>query len=145
MGRKTHELKRNGASIVVTSANREEFVQLYVDFIWNQSVKAAFAAFLGGFEAVVERGAILLFRPEELQELVIGSQILDFHELEKVTQYDGGFEATSSSIVHFWEIVHRLSNDDKKKLLFFTTGSDRVPAGGLTKLQFMITRNGPDS
>ena len=45
----------------------------------------------------------------------------------------------------FWEIVHRMSPDQKKKLLMFTTGSDRVPVGGLAKLRLIIAKNGPDS
>lgn len=45
----------------------------------------------------------------------------------------------------FWEIVHEFSDEEKKKLLFFATGSDRVPIGGLSKLQFVIAKNGGDS
>lgn len=45
----------------------------------------------------------------------------------------------------FWEIVHDLSAEEKRKLLQFTTGSDRAPVGGLLKLKLIIARNGPDS
>jgi ubiquitin-protein ligase E3 A len=41
--------------------------------------------------------------------------------------------------------VHEFSDEEKKKLLFFATGSDRVPIGGLSKLQFVIAKNGGDS
>lgn len=33
----------------------------------------------------------------------------------------------------------------KKQLLAFVTGSDRIPIGGLSKLRFVIVKNGPDS
>ena len=46
---------------------------------------------------------------------------------------------------NFWEIVHGFTEEQKKRLLFFTTGSDRVPIGGLSKLQFVIAKNGGDS
>ncbi len=46
---------------------------------------------------------------------------------------------------NFWEIVHSFTEDQKKLLLQFTTGSDRVPIGGLAKLKLIIARNGPDS
>ena len=85
-----------------------------------------------------------LFRPEELQELICGSPTLDFEALEKVTQYDG-FEKDSKIIRDFWEVVHEFTEEQKKLLLFFTTGTDRVPVGGLSKLQFIIARNGTDS
>ena len=46
---------------------------------------------------------------------------------------------------YFWEIVHDMDEDQKKKLLMFTTGSDRVPVGGLSKLKLIIAKNGADS
>lgn len=45
----------------------------------------------------------------------------------------------------FWEIVHGFSLEQKKQLLMFTTGSDRIPVGGFSKLKLLIARNGPDS
>ena len=35
--------------------------------------------------------------------------------------------------------------EDKRKLLQFTTGSDRIPVGGLAKLKLTIAKNGSDS
>jgi len=46
---------------------------------------------------------------------------------------------------YFWEIVHEFTDEQKKQLLQFATGSDRVPIGGLSKLKLVIARNGPDS
>ena len=45
----------------------------------------------------------------------------------------------------FWEVVHSFDDEKKRQLLQFTTGSDRVPVGGLAKLKLIIARNGPDS
>jgi ubiquitin-protein ligase E3 A len=41
--------------------------------------------------------------------------------------------------------VLHFSEEQKKRLLFFATGTDRVPIGGLQKLNFVIAKNGPDS
>lgn len=65
--------------------------------------------------------------------------------LQEITQYEGGFDANSTIIKWFWEIVHAYEDKDKKRLLFFATGSDRVPIGGLGQLSFTISKNGPDS
>jgi len=46
---------------------------------------------------------------------------------------------------NFWEIVHEFTDEQKKLLLQFATGSDRVPIGGLSKLKLIIARNGSDS
>ncbi|RKO93937.1 hypothetical protein BDK51DRAFT_21920 [Blyttiomyces helicus] len=138
------ELCENGANINVTSANREEFVNRYVDFLFNQSVKRQFDAFFEGFNSVMSDSALEIFRPEELQELICGSPTLDFQALESATQYDG-YHKDTEVIKYFWNVVHSLTDAEKKLLLFFTTGSDRVPVGGLSKLQFVIARNGGDS
>jgi hypothetical protein len=48
--------------------------------------------------------------------------------LQKVTQYEAGYNASSPLVVAFWEVVHEdLDLDQKKHLLAFTTGSSRVP------------------
>ena len=38
-----------------------------------------------------------------------------------------------------------MSQEEVKQLLNFTTGSDRVPVGGLAKLKLIIAKNGEDS
>lgn len=79
---------------------------------------------------------------------IVGTYLLqnfDFDALEGSTEYDGGYTNETPVIKDFWSIVHSLSLDDKRKLLQFTTGSDRVPLGGLSKLKLVIARNGPDS
>ena len=35
--------------------------------------------------------------------------------------------------------------EEKKQFLFFTTGSDRAPIGGLKNLRFVITKHGEDN
>lgn len=66
----------------------------------------------------------LLFRPEEVELLVCGSKDFDFDELEKSTEYEGGYSADTEIIKHFWIVVHGLSLELKRKLLQFTTGQN---------------------
>ncbi|KAI8813106.1 hypothetical protein BJ742DRAFT_521278 [Cladochytrium replicatum] len=139
----TVDLKPEGRNIPVTSENCREFVNLYADYILNKSIEREFTAFCDGFNIVLSGSALQLFRAEELQELVCGSPEMDFSDLEDVTQYEG-FTKDSEVIREFWKIVNEFTEEDKKKLLFFVTGSDRVPAGGLSRLQFVIARNGTD-
>eukprot|EP00834_Sanchytrium_tribonematis_P005088 NODE_286_length_10728_cov_0.553298.p10 type:complete len:115 gc:universal NODE_286_length_10728_cov_0.553298:4436-4092(-) len=70
---------------------------------------------------------------------------LNIIELELITQYENGFSKDSEVIRWFWEIVHEFSLNDQKKLLYFITSSDRVPSGGFTKMNFVISRNGADT
>ncbi|CAI9731724.1 ubiquitinE3A-like,protein ligase E3A-like [Octopus vulgaris] len=69
----------------------------------------------------------------------------DFHALEEATEYDGGFTNDSPTIRNFWSVVHDFTEEQQRKLLQFTTGTDRVPIGGLSKVKLIIARNGPDS
>ncbi|XP_055626355.1 ubiquitin-protein ligase E3A [Toxorhynchites rutilus septentrionalis] len=140
-----HELKPDGDKIFVNQDNKQEFVDSYTDFLLNQSIEKQFKAFKRGFQMVTDESPLhLLFRPEEIELIVCGSKEFDFNELEQSTEYEGGFTAESQVIKDFWEIVHGLSMDSKRKLLQFTTGSDRVPVGGLSRLKLVIARNGPD-
>ncbi|XP_055592376.1 ubiquitin-protein ligase E3A isoform X2 [Uranotaenia lowii] len=140
-----HELKPDGDSFFVNQDNKQEFVELYTDFLLNQSIEKQFRAFKRGFQMVTDESPLhLLFRPEEIELIVCGSKEFDFNELEQSTEYEGDFTAESQTIKDFWEIVHGLSMDSKRKLLQFTTGSDRVPVGGLSRLKLVIARNGPD-
>jgi len=66
-------------------------------------------------------------------------------ELEETTLYEGGYHKDTEVIKFFWEFAHALPRASQQKLLQFTTGSDRVPVGGLGKLKLTITRNGSDS
>ncbi len=52
--------------------------------------------------------------------------------------------AVPQPIVWFWQVVHGLDPHDQKRLLFFVTGSDRVPIKGLAALNppFVISRAG---
>ncbi|CAK8684197.1 unnamed protein product [Clavelina lepadiformis] len=142
----THDLKEGAESIPVTNDNRREYVDLYADWLLNTSVSAQFNAFLCGFDMVVNESPLkYLFDSNELELLIRGSENYDFDELERSTEYDGGFEKHSQTIRDFWAVVHDLSDVNKRTLLQFTTGSDRAPMGGLSKLKMIIARNGPDS
>lgn len=58
--------------------------------------------------------------------------------------YENGFTKDDPTIKWLWEIIHEYSLEQKKKLLFFTTGSDRAPIGGLGKMEFIIMKHGDD-
>uniref|UniRef100_UPI00358ED655 ubiquitin-protein ligase E3A-like isoform X2 n=1 Tax=Myxine glutinosa TaxID=7769 RepID=UPI00358ED655 len=142
----SYDLQENADQVPVNNWNRQEFVDLYANYILNTSVEKQFRAFRHGFHMVTSESPLkMLFRPEEIELLVCGSKVLDFHALQEATEYDGGFSKTSRIIKEFWETVHGFSEDKKCLLLQFTTGTDRAPVGGLGKLKMIIAKNGPDS
>jgi len=135
----TKDLKKNGSQIPVTNENREEYVKSYINYILNKSIYKQFYAFYHGFHSVCASNALILLRPEEVEVLVCGDPNLDIEALQRVTIYDG-FTKHDTIIRRFWDVVMAFSLQLKKKLLLFTTGSDRVPAGGMSEMKFKITR-----
>ncbi|KAH9362235.1 hypothetical protein HPB48_002213 [Haemaphysalis longicornis] len=85
---KTHTLKFGGEDIPVTSENRAEYVELYVDLVLNKAIAQPFKAFYLGFHSVCASNALIMLRPEEVEMLVCGCPKLDLDELRKVTVYD---------------------------------------------------------
>ncbi|MBN3324350.1 HERC4 ligase, partial [Atractosteus spatula] len=136
------ELVPNGAEICVNKSNRQEFVNAYVDYIFNKSVAPLFDAFYVGFHKVCGGKVLQLFQPNELQAMVIGNTNYDWKELEKTTEYKGEYWAEHPTIKLFWEVFHELPLEKKKQFLLFLTGSDRIPIMGMKSLKLVIQPTG---
>ncbi|KAM4669269.1 putative E3 ubiquitin-protein ligase HERC4 isoform 1-T2 [Amazona ochrocephala] len=136
------ELVPNGADVPVVKQNRQDFVDAYVDYIFNKSVASLFDAFHAGFHKVCGGKVLQLFQPSELQAMVIGNTNYDWKELEKNTEYKGEYWADHPTIKIFWEVFHELSLEKKKQFLLFLTGSDRIPILGMKCLKLVIQPTG---
>uniref|UniRef100_A0A669PWF8 HECT-type E3 ubiquitin transferase n=1 Tax=Phasianus colchicus TaxID=9054 RepID=A0A669PWF8_PHACC len=136
------ELVPNGADIPVVKQNRQDFVDAYVDYIFNKSVASLFSAFHEGFHKVCGGKVLQLFQPSELQSMVIGNTNYDWKELEKNTEYKGEYWADHPTIKIFWEVFHQLPLEKKKQFLLFLTGSDRIPILGMKCLKLVIQPTG---
>jgi len=143
--KRTFELTPGGADIPVTSANRQEYVDMFVHWYLVDSVASQYREFAHGFARVMQGASVFLLRPEELKLLVVGEDVLDFHELDRAATYEGGYTRDTPAVGWFWEVVHAMDEEEQKRLLAFTTGSSRAPIGGLGNQPFIIQRAGPDS
>jgi ubiquitin-protein ligase E3 A len=86
----TVNLKEEGDTIPVTMANRQEFVDLYTNWLLVESISKQFGAFKNGFDLVMkDKNLADLFSAEELELLICGSREWDFNSLEDNTRYDG--------------------------------------------------------
>ncbi|KAK5101614.1 putative E3 ubiquitin-protein ligase [Lithohypha guttulata] len=132
-----------GSKRPVTNANRREFVDMYVHYLLDQSVARQYEPFKRGFFTVCGGNALSLFRPEEIELLVRGSdEPLDVNSLRLVASYDGWPKEIPAQeqpqLIWFWEFFERLPPADQRKMLGFITGSDRIPAMGATNLVIRI-------
>ncbi|CAF3739050.1 unnamed protein product [Adineta steineri] len=139
------ELKPGGASIMVNQKNKQEFIELYIDYIFNKSCEKQFHAFSAGFRRVINSKPLELFYPDELMSFVVGNSSYDWNEFQKKTEYKGEYHANHHVIQWFWQVFHKLDDKDKKKFLLFLTGSDRVPVFGWSQtLPMTIQRSHSD-
>lgn len=115
------DLVENGGSVFVTDDNKQEYVDKYVSYVLNDSIQLQFEAFQRGFRKVCSGAAIDMFEPSELELLICGNPVLDFHALQSGTRYEG-FTETSRVIVEFWEIVHSFDEQEKRLFLKFLSG-----------------------
>uniref|UniRef100_A0A669B453 HECT and RLD domain containing E3 ubiquitin protein ligase 4 n=1 Tax=Oreochromis niloticus TaxID=8128 RepID=A0A669B453_ORENI len=136
------ELVPNGENINVNMSNRQDFVNAYVDYVFNTSVAPLFECFYAGFHKVCGGKVLELFQPNELQAMVIGNTNYDWMELEKTTEYKGEYWTDHPTIRLFWEVFHDLPLEKKKQFLLFLTGSDRIPILGMKSLKLVIQPTG---
>merc|ERR1712137_375914 len=110
-----------------------------------ESVKSHLTALKEGFELTCNGKAVKLLSAKDLELFVCGTPKLDFHGLEKVAKYEGGYTHDTPVILWFWERLHSWSYQQKRHFLLFVTGTPRAPMFGLSKIPFIIQRSGPDS
>lgn len=136
-----------GDKRAVTNANRKEFVDMYIRYMLDTAVARQYEPFKRGFFIVCGGNALSLFRPEEIELLVRGSdEPLDIASLRAVAVYEGWPKASKDvpvpdrqpQVVWFWDFFTRISPTDQRKMLSFVTGSDRIPALGATNLIIKI-------
>ncbi|XP_043091027.1 probable E3 ubiquitin-protein ligase HERC4 isoform X2 [Puntigrus tetrazona] len=134
---KGKNLVTNGDQTRVTKANRQKYVDLYVDFIFNKSVKSQFEHFSRGFSKGCPLDVWSMFHPEELQQLLQGSPKYEWNELQQCASYEN-CSASDELIKNFWTVFFELSEENKKRFLIFLYGTDRVPVGGFSKRSLKI-------
>jgi hypothetical protein len=126
---------------LVTNANRERYVEDYIYFLTDRSIRSRFNAFAKGFYTCLDWKAVNLFNEDALKFLVEGYHDIDIAALRSATKYEDGYTVTHPTVRFFWDVVESFDFDDKKRLLEFVTASDRVPVGGPAKMQFTIVRS----
>ncbi|XP_041043914.1 uncharacterized protein LOC121277979 [Carcharodon carcharias] len=140
------ELLPGGSKIPVQKHNRKQYVDAYVDYKLNTSVKKQFEAFSQDFENV-SLPIVNVFQPEELRDIIHGNTNYEWELLEQNAKYHG-YTQTDKTIRNFWEVFENLAEEKKKQFLVFLSGRDRIPVGGIQSLSIAIvnTRSSePDS
>ena len=136
--KRVHELKKNGAKINVTDANKNEYIELLTKYRMLDATKSQTEQLLIGFYEVIPPMLVSIFTFQELELLLCGLPYIDVDDWEKSTQYStrGCLKKNHEVSKWFWQIVRNDFTDEQRaRLLQFSTGSANVPVGGFKELQ----------
>ncbi|KAM4687356.1 NEDD4-like E3 ubiquitin-protein ligase WWP1 isoform 2-T3 [Discoglossus pictus] len=135
----SHDLKPEGANILVTEENKEEYIGLMAEWRFSRGVEEQTKAFLDGFNAVVPLQWLQYFDEKELEVMLCGMQEVDLSDWQRNTVYRH-YTRNSKQIIWFWQFVKEMDNEVRLRLLQFVTGTCRLPLGGFAEL---MGSNGP--
>ncbi|KFV61476.1 putative E3 ubiquitin-protein ligase HERC4, partial [Dryobates pubescens] len=116
---------------------RKEFVDLYMNYVFNESIRKPFEDFMQGFLRGCPARKWKMFLPVELQTVLQGCTKFDWHLLEKNVNYIQ-YGKLDQTIRNFWTVFHKLPEEKKKLFLAFLSGSDRIPGYGQENFTFHI-------
>ena len=139
--RRSHWGSSSNEPNMVNNSNRERYVNDYVYWLTDKSVRPQYEAFARGFFKCIDRKTISMFSPEALRTIVEGIQEINVEQLEQVAKYDG-YSVEHRVVRNFWSVVHSFTQDQVRRLLEFVTASDRIPVNGIRSIAFVIQKNG---
>uniref|UniRef100_A0A8C6MFJ6 E3 ubiquitin-protein ligase n=1 Tax=Nothobranchius furzeri TaxID=105023 RepID=A0A8C6MFJ6_NOTFU len=135
----SHDLKPDGANILVTEENKEEYISLMAEWRFSRGVEGQTKAFLDGFNEVVPLQWLQYFDEKELEVMLCGMQEVDLQDWQRNTVYRH-YTRNSKQIIWFWQLVKEVDNEVRLRLMQFVTGTCRLPLGGFAEL---MGSNGP--
>ncbi|AQZ15594.1 RSP5 (YER125W) [Zygosaccharomyces parabailii] len=130
----TVDLKPNGRNIEVNDENKKEYVELFSQWKIVDRVKEQFRAFMDGFNELIPEDLVTVFDERELELLIGGIAEIDVEDWKKHTDYRG-YQESDEVIKWFWTCVSEWDNEQRARLLQFTTGTSRIPVNGFKDLQ----------
>lgn len=135
----SHDLKEDGANVLVTEENKEEYIGLMAEWRFSRGVESQTKAFLDGFNEVVPLQWLQYFDEKELEVMLCGMQEVDLQDWQRNTVYRH-YTRNSKQIIWFWQLVKEVDNEVRLRLMQFVTGTCRLPLGGFAEL---MGSNGP--
>ncbi|CAF98802.1 unnamed protein product, partial [Tetraodon nigroviridis] len=99
----SHDLKPDGANVLVTEENKEEYISLMAEWRFSRGVEGQTKAFLDGFNEVVPLQWLQYFDEKELEVMLCGMQEVDLQDWQRNTVYRH-YTRNSKQIIWFWQV-----------------------------------------
>uniref|UniRef100_K3X480 HECT-type E3 ubiquitin transferase n=1 Tax=Globisporangium ultimum (strain ATCC 200006 / CBS 805.95 / DAOM BR144) TaxID=431595 RepID=K3X480_GLOUD len=128
------DLIENGREINVTDENVDLYLERRFRYSLFENVSSQLYALLKGIYEIIPQDLLALFDPEELDYVLCGSDEIDVDDWEHHSKHTMTRQTYNTVGKWFWELVHEMPNEYRRRLLRFATGSSRVPLGGFRAL-----------
>lgn len=136
----TRDLKSHGSDIPVTNQNRLVYISYIARYRLQVQPALQTNAFLQGLGQIIQPSWLSMFNQTELQTLVSGdSGDIDVADLRRNTLYGGVYTIGDDKEEHptvklFWDVMEKMSNEERQKVLRFVTSTPRAPLLGFSHL-----------
>ena len=91
-------------------------------------------AFCDGFNWLIPHEEICYFSQNELDLIIRGNSKIDVEDMKANTIYEGPYYEDHPVIIMFFNVISKWAQEQLEKLLFFITGSSKVPINGFSEL-----------
>ncbi|PYH93885.1 IQ and HECT domain protein [Aspergillus ellipticus CBS 707.79] len=136
----TRDLKAQGSDIPVTNQNRLVYISYIARYRLQVQPALQTNAFLQGLGQIIQPSWLSMFNQTELQTLVSGDAgDIDVADLRRNTLYGGVYTIGDDKEEHptvklFWDVMEKMSNQERQKVLRFVTSTPRAPLLGFSHL-----------
>ncbi|KAL0711996.1 hypothetical protein Bca4012_018974 [Brassica carinata] len=135
--RETKELKKDGKYTAVNSENREEYVKLLINKRFVASISELVKKFSEGFFDILSvpvRSFFLHLHLEDFDGMLRGGENqISVDDWKAHTEYNG-FKETDRQIDWFWKILRKMTEEERRSVLFFWTSNKFIPVEGFRGL-----------
>lgn len=135
---KTVELCSGGKDLPVNSKNRLLYLEYLVQQRFVNSVAEQVKSFSQGFSELLATGNLEQFlrglEAEDFNLILHGTeQLICLEDWKLHTEYHE-YSQSDDQIVWFWQVLESMANEQRRKLLFFSTSLRYLPAEGFAGL-----------
>lgn len=130
---KVIDLIPNGRNIPVTEENKQDYISKIVEYRLHTSVIEQMDNFLIGFHEIIPKELVSIFDEQELELLISGLPDINVEDWQLNTTYNN-YSPSNDQIQWFWRAVKSFDNEERAKLLQFSTGTSKVPLNGFKEL-----------
>jgi hypothetical protein len=129
-----HDLMPGGREEEVDNGNKMEYIRQRLSYILCTRVEHQRVAFASGLFSIIPSELLSVFTFRELELLACGVSSIDVDDWEKNTVYRST-NAQHQVVKWFWQCVREFNDEQRCKLLQFTTGTTNLPVEGFAGLQ----------